>query len=80
MTSQLKNDEVELIECTLVGFNCSILTGLKMFLIPTTPHLVAPYRIHSSSEVIFIKTIRSPVLTVVGETASQRLGKKMWCV
>lgn len=55
MTTQLKNDDVELTECTSVGFNCSIITGLKMFLIPTTPPLVERQGIHSSSEVIFIK-------------------------
>lgn len=70
MTTQLKNDDVELTECTSVGFNCSILTGLKIFLILTTPHLVERQGIHSSSEAIFIKTIKSVVVTVVGETAS----------
>lgn len=69
MTTQLKNDDVELTECTSVGFNCSILTGLKMFLILTTPCLVEQQAIHSSSEAIFIKNIKCLVVTVVGETA-----------
>lgn len=71
MTTQLKNDDVELTECTSVGSSCRILTGPKMFLIPTTPPLVERQGIHSSSDVVFIKNIKCPMFTAVGETVSQ---------
>ena len=71
MTSQLKNYHLELAEPTSVGLNCSILTGLKAFLILITQDLVEPRGIHFSLKVIFIKNTRS------SDRAAQRLMKKM---